>query len=239
MDRPHHIPHMLFPLKLPGYRQALHNYQDILSRLYWAIQRVSGADYIIDTSKEPSTAFLLSTLPQVELHIVHLVRDSRAVAFSHLRKKIRPEIAAQQVYMVRWSPLQSAVGWTYRNLAAEALRLAVSGSVRRFTEVNASSYYMRVRYEDMMANPYETLCQILRPLGASCEGLDWIVKDSHVQLGLDHTVWGNPMRFQQGAIGFHADVDWQRQMRAKDKLLVELMTLPLLWRYGYVGGGGF
>jgi hypothetical protein len=226
---------MLFPLKLPGYRQTLHDYQDILSRLYRAIQQVSGADCIIDTSKEPSTAFLLSTLPQVELHIVHLVRDSRAVAFSHLRKKIRPEITERQVHMVRWSPLQSAVGWMYRNLAAEALRLAVSGSARRFTDVNASSYYMRVRYEDLMANPYETLCQILRPLGATCEGLDRIVKDSQVQLGLDHTVWGNPMRFQQGAIGFHADVGWQRQMRAKDRLLVELMTLPLLWRYGYVG----
>jgi len=238
LDRPHYIPQIVFRPEMPGYGRALKSYQERLLSLYQAIHRVSGADYIIDTSKEPSTAFLLSTLPQTELHIVHLVRDSRAVAFSHLRKKIRPEIGSRTVFMTRWNPLESAVGWLYRNLATEALKWVMGDPLRRFTDVRAGISYVRVRYEDMVVDPDEAVSRILDPLGVTCRATDSIVRDGKVRLGVDHTVWGNPMRFQQGEIDLRPDLDWQSAMRARDELVVRLITLPLLRRYGYAAKPG-
>src|SRR4028119_1802817 len=57
----------------------------VLERLYRAIQRVSGAGVIVDSSKRFSYAVLLSLLPFGDLRVVHLVRDSRAVAYSWAR----------------------------------------------------------------------------------------------------------------------------------------------------------
>ena len=59
----------------------------VLERLYRAIQRVSGAGVIVDSSKRFSYAVLLSLLPFADLRVVHLVRDSRAVAYSWARSR--------------------------------------------------------------------------------------------------------------------------------------------------------
>ena len=42
------------------------------------------------------------------------------------------------------------------------------------------------------------------------------------------------MRVQQGEIDLRPDLDWQHKMKARDELLVRLMTWPLLRRYGYI-----
>ena len=51
-----------------------------LAQLYRAIAEVSGSRVIIDSSKHASYALMLSQVPGLDLRLLHVVRDSRAVA---------------------------------------------------------------------------------------------------------------------------------------------------------------
>ena len=105
---------------------------------------VSGAPAIVDSSKDSTYALLLSTIEGLEVEIVHLVRDSRAVAFSWQRRRRRPEIVDREEYMPVIRPAGAAAGWSARNVSAEALR-------------SFSSRYVRLRYEDLTADPDSAL----------------------------------------------------------------------------------
>lgn len=61
---------------LPG------GYRALLGHLYRAIRRVTGARVVVDSSKNASYARILADTPGIRLRILHLVRDSRGVAYS-------------------------------------------------------------------------------------------------------------------------------------------------------------
>ena len=112
---------------------------------------VSGAPAIVDSSKDSTYALLLSKIEGLEVEFVHLVRDSRAVAFSWQRRRRRPEIVDREEYMPVIRPAGTAAGWSARNLSAEALR-------------GFSGRYVRLRYEDLAADPDAALGEVLGDL---------------------------------------------------------------------------
>ena len=67
----------------------LAGYLDRLVQLYRAIQIVSGCSVIVDSTKRPPFAIMLRSEARVYLRVVHLVRDSRGVAFSWSKTGIR------------------------------------------------------------------------------------------------------------------------------------------------------
>lgn len=80
---------------LSSYQEYFDAYRDI----YAAIQKISGCQFIIDSSKNIANGFLLSAIPEIDLYTAHLIRDSRAVAYSWQRKKVRPEVHGEQKWM--------------------------------------------------------------------------------------------------------------------------------------------
>src|SRR5439155_19145064 len=82
LDRPWTPAVMAASRLRPGLRRDLEGYLGILGSLYRALGEVSGARVLVDSSKLPSHALLLRRVPGVDLRLLHLVRDSRGVAFS-------------------------------------------------------------------------------------------------------------------------------------------------------------
>src|ERR1022692_3637443 len=74
-----------------GTARDLDEYISYYARLYAAIIKVSGCELVVDSSKHPSLAHCLRWLPDVDLRVLHLVRDSRAVAYSWSRQVRRPD----------------------------------------------------------------------------------------------------------------------------------------------------
>jgi hypothetical protein len=75
VKRTRYIPYLA--LRQPAaYRADYQRFAAALLPLYRAIQRVSGCRWLIDSSKDPSYAFVLAALPEVRLSMVHLVRDA-------------------------------------------------------------------------------------------------------------------------------------------------------------------
>jgi hypothetical protein len=186
-----------------------------LLSLYRAMREVSGAPAVVDSSKDSTYCLLLSTIEGIEVEVVHLVRDSRAVAFSWQRRRRRPEIVDREEYMPVIRPAGAAAGWSARNVTAEALR--------RF-----STRYVRLRYEDLTADPDAVLPEVLgqRPGGSAANGPGG-------RGDLHHMVSGNPMRLSEGPLEVKPDVEWKSAMSVRDLTAVTALSAPLLLRYGY------
>lgn len=204
---------------LPGAAHAVAEYREVLSRVYRAVLATAGARVVVDSSKFPARGFVLRGIGDLRLASVHLVRDSRAVAFSWQRSRLRPEITSHQELMPRRRPARTAVAWSAANLWLELLQRTVSGG-------------RPVRYESLVAAPRETLQAIAAGLDEHPR-LDFL-HGTRARLGVDHTVAGNPMRFASGEVDLSIDCEWKTAMRPRDRALVTALTWPLLVRYGYL-----
>ncbi|HEX4817066.1 MAG TPA: sulfotransferase [Nonomuraea sp.] len=179
-------------------------------RSYRMVYSAAGAPVVIDSSKHASLACCLAAAG-VDVHVVHVVRDPRAVARSWARAVLRPEDGRP---MTRWSPVRTAVHWTAQNAALELL-------ARRGTRVTM------VRYEDLVAEPGPVLAGLARELGLGAAGFPFL--DGHTAwLGPSHTVSGNPMRFHVGRVELRRD-----DSRGSCGGVVGALTWPLRARYGY------
>jgi hypothetical protein len=225
VDRHRYLAALLVPWLWPPYRRDLRRYAGLLGRLYVAIGRVSGAEVVVDSSKEPSYAYLLRHVREVRLRVVHLVRRSHGVAFSAAKKVERPEAVGSVAYMATRSPAGTAVEWLVDNAVLDLLPVVGTPS-------------LRLRYESLVGAPGQQVGAVLRHAGRPATGpnLDRI-GHGHVDLATDHTVSGNPLRFLTGRLELRVDEAWRQGMARPDKLVVTAITWPLLLRYGYRRSG--
>jgi hypothetical protein len=221
VDRNRFVAMMAAPALFPAYRRRMERYAGLLSKLYTAIADVSGCGTVVDSSKHASTAFLLRRVPGVDLRVVHLVRDSRGVAYSTAKRVRRPEVHDREAYMPTASPAGTAVRWTAFNLLLEGLRLV---------RVPVT----RIRYERFVDAPRASLAAVRGLLGERHPVADVVEGDRSVTLPRDHTVSGNPMRFAQGPLTMRADTEWRGRMRRRDRRRATLASWPLLLAYGYL-----
>lgn len=195
-------------------------YSAALSALYRSIRRVSGCRVVVDSSKSFAYALTLAQLPDIDLRVVHLIRDSRAVAYSWQRKRRDPSFHEKERFLSRFSPTRIAAGWNTINASLDVLN-----ALKRLD-------CLRVRYEDLIRRPDRELDRIWRHLGEE-EPAESALDGKTLPPGTAHTVSGNPMRFKQGGIVLELDLEWQRQMPGRQHFLVSALTGPLLLRYGY------
>ena len=217
--RTRHIPLMLTEGGRRKIRGRLGQFLDNTGRLYKAVQAMSGSRLIVDTSKEPAYGYALSMVPGVDLRVLHLVRDPRAAAYSWAKKKRQPD-SDEREFMHQKTPAQSAVLWDAWNAAIEVLWRQMP------------TKYLRLRYEDFVADPRRRFEEILKLTGEEDAELP-LVGERDVKLGISHTVSGNPNRFDTGTVELRQDRAWQKLMKPRDRALVTALTLPLLTRYHY------
>jgi hypothetical protein len=229
LDRSRFVPLLAASALRPSSRRQLDEYAGYYLRVYAAIGQVSGCQAVTDSSKHASLAFCLRDA-DLDLRVVHLVRDSRAVAYSWSRAVKRPETPAE-TWMPTYPAARAAIRWAKQNTALHLL--ARTGTPTRL-----------VRYEDLVRAPAATLRDIAAFAGLPGSGLNLGflgVGDSGepwADLAPGHTVSGNPMRFAAGRVPIRPDVRWRSGMTAAQRRTVTALTLPLLARYGYARGTG-
>ncbi len=191
---------------------------EALTAVYRSLQEVTGARLVVDTSKPPSFGYVLGHLDGIDLRILHVVRDPRAVAYSWTRTKHLSDGGAR-TQMLRLSPLQSALQWDLWNGAASWLW-------RR------SNRYLRLRYEDLVTEPREAFARIAELVGEP--GLEPPFIDDHqVATGTVHAVAGNADRMRSGPLDIRLDDEWQQALPRRSRWLVTALTAPFLARYRY------
>lgn len=206
-----------------AFEEAVVEYGSVWRRLYGEIADHTGARVVLDASKDLGPLFFLGRIEGLEVDVLHLVRDPRAVAHSWSRRKLRPEFVGREIYMNRHGPFDVSWRWLYSNRLAE-----MAG--RRFPT------YLRLRYEDFVEAPRETLRRVCDLAGLQDAALDF-VRGHEARLSRDNcTLSGNPMRFGGGDLTIRPDTAWRSRMPATARALVGALTWSQRRRYGYGGG---
>ena len=218
VERTRHIPRLASLRMSPARRALVDEYADWYSRLYQAAAEVSGASVLVDSSKHPALAYCLRFAPRLDLRVVHMVRDSRGVAYSWTKRVTRPE-SDDTDEMTRYSPARSAMLWNAHNVAFTLLR-------------RCGVPTLRILYEKLLADPVAVLREVAGFAELPAPDVDFI--DGGVaELGSCHSAAGNPMRFTVGPVPLRRDDAWRSALQPGQRRLVTALTAPLLGRYGY------
>ncbi len=178
---------------------------DALGDTYRTIVRDTGSNVIIDSSKYPSTALLAGLIPNVELHVVHVVRSPHSVVASWTRKN---------GYLAVHPPGKVVSWWWAYNVLSEALK-------------SRAKSYRLVRYEDFARNPGPVLQDITADVTGKPLPMDFL-EGSEATVHVQHSLAGNPSKFNTGKIKI-------RDANTVSKgSLIDLLTFPLQRRYQYL-----
>ncbi|MEO0644841.1 MAG: sulfotransferase [Cyanobacteria bacterium J06650_10] len=222
VDRNYYIPLIRNPALRPkGYQKKLSRFIEVLSSIYSSISELSGDKIILDSSKSPAYFHILSLVPEVELTIIHLVRDSRAVAYSWQKKKRMTYSVDREQYIEQQGAAEAAIKWAAKNVVANTLKPIAKN-------------YVFVRYEDFATEPEKTTQYILKAIGKESTEIDSLM-GGNAAVTETHGILGNPTpRSQKQGITIRQDNEWHEKLPQLDKSIVTLLTLPLLAKYGYL-----
>lgn len=191
--------------------------------LYQAIAEVSGKSVVVDSSKNPLRGALLTYLSGIDLRLVHLVRDARAVAWSRKKALDADKSSGVQVAIPPRPAWYSVLYWTFINLLSAIVCL-----VRRRQS-------LRMRYEDFVAEPQVQL----QRLSQVC-GLDYSATAQALLVGaplkVEHPIAGNRMRMK-GSVTLKPDWEWRDRLPVRDRVICWLCAGWLLLAFGYGGRG--
>ncbi|MFI7574329.1 sulfotransferase family protein [Micromonospora sp. NPDC049497] len=240
VDRTRHIPRLARNSLSAAQLADVRRYADLYTRIYRAALAVSGARVVVDSSKHASLAFALRWADGLDLRVLHLVRDSRAVAYSWGKQVRRPEVVDGEDFMPTFSPMEVSKLWTAQNAAFHLLA--------------TRAQVLRLRYEDFTADPAGALRRLrlfaglpddpeaLRLLGAPGNGSGSARPSTHGDPAPPpavpiraHSVAGNPLRFSGGPLTVRRDEAWRTRLPRRSRAVVSLATLPFRVRYGYLG----
>ena len=212
VDRHRQLPATAGPVA--GRRPDLERYGGLLERLFSAVARVADARLVVDSSKDPPHGFVLRRVSGIDLRAAHMVRDPRGVAYSWAKSVRRPD-APDGALMTRTSVARTALMWIDANMLVELL-------ARRHVPT------VRVRYEDLVADPGGQVRRVLH--GA---GLEPAALPDGGRPTVQHAIAGNPVRFTGRPVSLVLDDEWRSAMPVRDRRIATALTSPMLWRYGY------
>jgi hypothetical protein len=216
------VPLLLTPALHPGFQRKLRHYARLLGQLYGALEAVGQARVVIDSTIDPSSAFVLRHVPGIDLRVVHLIRDSRGTAFSWTKEQVMADSVDRVVPKGTAPPSRTALRWMAYHLLFHGMGVVDGGQ-------------LVVRYEDVVRAPRAEVARIVAHLGEQLDdrALEFAGPGT-VRLATDHTAVGNDMRFRVGDVPLKLDDAWRRGLPAGDRRVVTAMTWPFLRRYGYL-----
>ncbi len=180
-----------------------------MEQVYKQVRRQTGCEVIVDSSKDPSTGLMISLIPEVELHVLHLVREPSNVVASWTSKK---------GYLRTHSFLNSIRYWWSYNVFSEKLR-------------EHAKSYTRIRFEDFVREPEEFLREITttvmgRPIPTP------FLHGNEAVVQIQHHLAGNPDKLSTGSLTIGGRA--AKPTSPLRRLIVNFLTFPLQYRYGYL-----
>lgn len=213
----HLVPNELPLFRTENRKKLLSEYRDHLSRLYKAIAAAGDADVVVDTTKWPIYGSHLIRSSGLDVRLIHLIRDPRAVYRSWRTPKIRPEKVDAVTLMVRPTPLWIVTKWIESNLT-----MAILCRDRK----NATL----LRYENFAKSPKASLVRALQSIGLE-DVTFYLKRTKKFHWGRSKSMRGNPVRFSNGEIFIKEDLRWIELSAANITLSITL--LPFLKFFGY------
>ena len=189
-----------------------------------SISEITGGRVVVDSSKMALRLKYLLQSPELDVKVIHLVRDGRGVALSHME----PALFAD----AKESSLRG--GGLGRDRADE--RLSISEAAREWRRSNEEmehvldrldrSQWIQIRYEDICANPDATLRSAFEFLDLEPDSAPRDFRSA------EHHVTGNGMRLDSTS-EIVLDDRWKSVLIEEDLKAFDSVAGEISRRYGY------
>ncbi len=195
-------------------RGSMAAYLASIEEVYRAIAATTKSAVIVDSSKSPVHGHFLELTGAIDLRVVHLVRDPRAVAYSTACRR-KPGQRNQSLFSsihtwIRWNHLTS-----------------------RFWGRSPTVPYLLLRYEDFVDQPLGAVRRIADLAGEDVPWEEHFEGERDVWLRPTHHVSGNVGKHATGRVRLTLDEEWREQMSRQHRLVTTMCCYPWLTRYGY------
>jgi len=186
---------------IPPFRQRFKKIAATNAVAVEQVLRMAGKKVLIDESKSHVRFVRLASIPTLNVRPIFLTRDGRGVAMSARNRGVMDFAHA-------------AKSWARFNKNAERMIAATTHAC------------LHVRYEDLCAQPSDTLQKIHRFLGLNPE--PW----PPPKRLFEHHILGNDMRLRfDGTITF--DARWQRELTEQELQIFSQSTGNMNGHFGY------
>jgi hypothetical protein len=181
---------------------------------------------VVDSTKLLSRGlvYLMMRDPQIRVRYIHLVRDGIRHLDSRIARRNPGSEEPSPPRSILWTEIVGTLDWMYQNIVASILGVALKDR------------YLRVRYEDFVARPTETMERIGSFLGLDVARVEErLVTGQGLEPG--HIIAGNRMKFQPA---LHQESATRNGVdkRARGFLFFRFVAGWLQILYGYHPSGG-
>ncbi len=205
-----------------GRKRSLKIYADHIKNIYLKIYTNGNKRVIIDSTKYTSYGYMLRFIKNIDFHIIHLVRDPRAVAYSWSKIKVRENRINETEYMPRKSTFRATLTYIMSYMFAQIYFK------------NQKYKYTILRYEDFIEDPEYYIEKIMNRYKMNKPNSLFQSKNTVNLKKISHTITGNPIRFNIGNIPLKLDDEWKRKLNPKNEKLIKFLSWPLMLKHGYL-----
>ncbi len=209
--------------KSTRFESILSRYGQYYHKVFSGLFDVSNADVIIDSSKIPTHGLAFSNFSDMQVKILHLKRDPRAVAYSWNKSKYDQGKGGM---MSRKNILSSSLEWAF-----------INDWIGHYFKPSFEVF--EIDYAELTHNPHQEINKVIEFINPTLKSHNPIKpKGNSYEFKTSHpTVSGNPIRFDTGRIEIREDRRWKESMPMYQRALVNFVikTLGLI---GLDGQGG-
>jgi hypothetical protein len=208
----------------PDWRKHLKQVQQRNYDLIYSVYEIAGCKVLVDSSKMALRLKYLVHIPGLDIKVIRLVRDGRAVALTYTDEWAYADASDPALRSggtgIRKQSCRSmhdaAREWRRSNEAADCMLKRLS-----------PDQWIQVKYEELCLNPELTLRKVSQFLGLAPEGVNLSFRAK------PHHVIGNGMRMDS-ASEIRLDERWRGQLTPSDLATFNRVAGNLNREYGYV-----
>lgn len=183
-------------------------YKESQEIIWKYIGKKSRGKIIIDSSKRPTRALLMSNSSFVNIFVIHLVRNPLATAFSWSRIKVRNEATIKgKSVMRRFGFIRAILMWINGNFCASTLK-----------SILGREKYLFLNYEDFVKDPEACLQRIENKLNIRRK----------YGLMVRHSISGNPNRMgKKKPPTLKLDDEWTKKVTFFQRYISFIICFPV------------
>ena len=181
-------------------------YMEHLINLYCSIHNATSKKIIVDSSKNLSRALHLLKCNELNVKIIHLIRDPRGVVWSFMKKNVEQKAKR---------PLKAIWDYICINLICYILRLIYKEKI------------IKIVYEDLVYAQTKTLYKLSKFIKINFCELDDIIKKND-DISVKYLIDGNRIR-KNRTIKIKIDDEWKYKLAFKYKKIAALFGKPIYY----------
>lgn len=192
----------------PAWQNHLRNVHHRNKALVEVLREITGAKVVIDSSKIALHLKYLLQSPDLNIKVIYLVRDGRAVTTSMLGHNFNCGTREQTI-------AGAALSWRKNNESAERVLADLP-----------KSQWVHLQYEELCRRPLETVRSLCEFLGMDTSNIvmDFRARQQHIL--------GNEMRMKSGS-DIRLDERWRKALSKEDLDIFESVAGEANRKYGY------